>query len=174
MSHFNLKTLSFYAVAIGSVLLLFKVVSTYGETKLNAAADIDGSYQFASVENLPDCLQGKQLNLNIEQSGIYLFGNLKVASPGVSPGVDDDRAAQAQAKPKSVVKIPFSGDFENKQIIMSGKGNVPGCDAEIQLAIQGQREQENLVGQIKDTTSQTEVPFVAKYQEPKAEAVAGH
>jgi hypothetical protein len=36
MSHFNAKTLSFYGIAIGSVLLLFKTVSAYGETKLKA------------------------------------------------------------------------------------------------------------------------------------------
>lgn len=174
MSHFNLKTLSFYAVAISSVLFLFKVVSTYGETKLNAAADINGNYQFASAENLPNCLQGKQLNLNIEQSGVYLFGNLKVASSGVSPGVYDDRAVQTQAKPKSVVKIPLSGDFKDNQVIMSGKGNVSGCDAELQLAIQGQLERQNLVGQIKDTATQTEGAFVAKYQGTEPEAVEGH
>jgi hypothetical protein len=164
MSHFNLKTLSFYSIAIGSVLLLFKVVSTYGETKLNAAANIDGRYQFAPVANLPDCLQGKQLNLNIEQSGIYLYGHLAVASPAVQP----------QAASASVVEIPLSGDFKDNQVIMSGKGQIPGCDGGLQLAIQGQREQQNLVGQIKDTTAQTEGNFVAKYQEPEPEAVEGH
>jgi hypothetical protein len=49
-----------------------------------------------------------------------------------------------------------------------------GCDAGLQLAIQGQREQQNLVGQIKDSMAQTEGSFVAKYQKPKAEAVEGH
>jgi hypothetical protein len=174
MSHFNVKTLSFYGIAIGSVLLLFKVVSTYGETKLNAAANIDGSYQFAPVADLPNCLQGKQLNLNIEQSGIYLFGHLEVASPGETPGVDDDRAVKPEAASTSVVKIPLSGDFKDNQVIMSGKGKMVGCDAELQLAIQGQREQQNLVGQIKDIATQTEGAFVAKYQKPKPEVVEGH
>jgi hypothetical protein len=155
MSHFNAKTLSFYGIAIGSVLLLFKVVSTYGETRLNAAADIDGSYQFASVENLPDCLQGQQLNLNIEQSGVYLFGNLEV---------------QAQAKSESAVEIPLSGDFKNNQIVMSGKGNVANCDSKLQLTIQGKREDKNLVGQIQDNLAKTEGAFVAKYQKEKSES----
>lgn len=161
MSHLSPKTLSFYAIAISSVLLLFKVVSTYGETKLNAAADIDGSYQFAPVANLPDCLQGKKLNLNIEQSGIYLFGHLEV---------------QPEAGAATVVEIPLSGDFQANQVIMSGKSKMAGCDAGLQLAIQGQREQQNLVGQIKDTVAQTEAPFVAKYQEPAVdpESTTGH
>ncbi|MFM2313297.1 MAG: hypothetical protein RLZZ04_2573 [Cyanobacteriota bacterium] len=174
MSHFSAKTLSFYGIAIGSVLLLFKTVSTYGETKLNAAPNINGIYQFAPIANLPDCLQGKKLNLQIDQSGVYLFGHLEVASPGVSPGVYDDRAVQPEAASAKVVEIPLSGDFKDNQVIMSGKGKMAGCDAGLQLAIQGQREQQNLVGQIKDTAAQTEGAFVAKYQEPKAEAVEGH
>jgi hypothetical protein len=162
MSHFNAKTLSFYGIAIGSVLLLFKVVSTYGETRLNAAADINGIYQFASAENLPDCLQEKQLNLNIEQSGVYLFGNL---------------AVQAQAKPESVVEVPLSGSFQDNQIVMSGTGNVANCDSELQLAIQGKRENNNLVGQIQDNLAKTKGAFVAKYQKPEsesAESAGGH
>ncbi|MEN9520855.1 MAG: hypothetical protein RLZZ381_3443 [Cyanobacteriota bacterium] len=159
MSHFNVKTLSFYGVAISSVLLLFKVVSTYGQTKLNAAADINGSYQLASVDNLPDCLQGKKLNLNIEQSGIYLFGQLVVQQ--------EDASAKA-------MEIPLSGDFKDNQVIMSGQGKLAGCDPELQLAIQGQREQQNLVGQIKDVATQREGAFVAKYQESKPEAVEKH
>jgi hypothetical protein len=177
MSHFNIKTLSFYAVAISSVLVLFKVVSTYGETKLNAAADIDGSYQFASAENLPDCLQGKQLNLNIEQSGVYLFGNLEVASSGESPGVDDDRAVQPKSSQGKEMKIPFNGNFKDNQIIMSGKGNLANCDSEVQLTVQGQNKNGNLVGQINDNVAKTEGAFVAKLQKsklPSAESTEGH
>jgi hypothetical protein len=173
MSHFNVKNISFYGVAISSVLILFKVVSNYGEAKLNAAANINGRYQFAPVVNLPDCLQGKQLNLKIEQSGIYLFGQLDVVVPsGETPGVDDaSRAVRASTK---VAEIPLSGDFKDNQVIMSGKSQLEGCDARLQLALQGKREQQNLVGQIKDSVAQTEGSFVAKYVEPEAEAAAGH
>jgi hypothetical protein len=177
MSHFNVKTLSFYGIAISSVLLLFKVVSAYGETKLNAAVDIDGSYQFSQVANLPDCLQGKQLNLNIEQSGVYLFGNLEVASPGETSGGDVNSAIQPQSKSERAVKIPFNGDFNNNQVVMSGKGNVANCDSELQLTIQGERENNNLVGQIQDNLAKTEGAFVARYQKPaseSAESAEGH
>ena len=153
MSHFSVKTLSFYGIAIGSVLLLFNRVSAYGETKLNAPPNINGNYQFFSTENLPDCLQEKQLNLNIEQSGIYLFGNLAVQS----------KSGQ------ETVEIPFSGNFKDNQIIMSGKGNVSNCDSEINLTVQGQQENQDLAGQIKDNAKGTEGAFVAKYQEPKSE-----
>ncbi|NJO95371.1 MAG: hypothetical protein HC775_04445 [Hyellaceae cyanobacterium CSU_1_1] len=173
MSHFNVKTLSFYGVAIGSVLLLFKVVSAYGETKLKAPQNIDGSYQFVQTENLPDCLQGQQLKLNVEQSGVYLFGNLEVASPGV----DDDRAVQPKSSQGKGVEIPFNGSFENNQIIMSGKGNVANCDSQVQLTVQGQHKNGNLVGQINDNVAKTKGAFVAKFQKsklPSAESTEGH
>ncbi|PSB10259.1 hypothetical protein C7B62_10070 [Pleurocapsa sp. CCALA 161] len=177
MSHFKIKTLSFYVIAISSVLFLFKIVSTYGETRLNAAADINGSYQFASAENLPDCLQGKQLNLNIEQSGVYLFGNLEVASPGVSPGVYDEREVQPKSSQGKGMKIPFNGSFEDNQIIMSGQGNIANCDSEVQLTVQGQHKNGNLVGQINDHVAKTEGAFLAKSQKsklPSAESTEGY
>lgn len=153
MSHFNAKTLSFYGVAISSVLLLFKTVSAYGETNLEAPPNINGTYQFIQTENLPDCLQEKQLNLNIEQSGIYLFGNISIQSKS-------DR---------EIEEIPLSGDFKDNEIIVSVKGNVTGCDTGIELTIQGQPENQNLAGQIKDNAKGTEGAFVAKYQESKSE-----
>ncbi len=152
MSHFNAKTLSFYGIAIGSVLLLFKTVSAYGETKLKAPPNIDGSYQFLQAENLPTCLQDQQLKLNVEQSGVYLFGNL---------------AIQPKSGQKNVVEIPFNGNFKDNQIIMSGKGNLANCDSEVQLTIQGKHENHNLVGQIKDNLAKTEGAVVAKYQKSK-------
>ena len=36
MSHFKPKSLAFYAMAISSVFILFKVVSEHGEAKLKA------------------------------------------------------------------------------------------------------------------------------------------
>jgi hypothetical protein len=183
MSHFNLKTLSFYGIAIGSVLILFKTVSAYGESKLKAPPNINGNYQFLPTENLPSCLQERQLTLNIEQSGIYLFGDLTVASKELSE-------VQNKSESKNTVKIPFSGNFQDDQVVMSGKGNVSSCDSEMQLTIQGKHDGENLVGQIKDDSTRTsqasEVPsddvsfktegaFVAKFQKAKLpSAESGH
>lgn len=164
MSHFSVKTLSFYGIAISSVLLLFKTVSTYGETKLNAPLNINGSYQFLQAQNLPTCLQDRRLNLNVEQSGVYLFGNLEVASSGVSPG---DRAVQPKSSQAKIVEIPFNGSFKDNQIVMSGKGNLANCDSPVQLTIQGKLENQNLVGQITDNSAKTEGVFAAKLQKSK-------
>ncbi|BAZ46728.1 hypothetical protein NIES4102_37680 [Chondrocystis sp. NIES-4102] len=161
MSHFNAKTLSFYAIAIGSVLLLFRTVSVYGETKLKAPINIDGSYQFIEAD-LPSCLQDQQLQLNIEQSGIYLFGNI---------------TTNAKSPAQQVSEIPMSGDFKGHQIIMSGKGNLANCDSPLQLTIQGEHRKHNLVGTIKDSLSNSESTFIAKYQQSKSaptEATKGH
>jgi hypothetical protein len=159
MSHFNAKTLSFYGIAISSVLILFKGVSAYGETKLKAPPHIDGSYEFLQTENLPLCLQEQQLKLNVEQSGVYLFGNL-----AVQPKSDKEKA----------VEIPFNGNFKDNQIIMSGKGNVASCDSTVQLTIQGKHEQENLVGKIKNDSAKTEGTFVAKFHKSKLPSSEGH
>jgi hypothetical protein len=168
MSHFSAKTLSFYGIAIGSVLLLFKTVSAYGETKLNAPPHIDGSYQFLQTENLPTCLQDKQLKLEVEQSGVYLFGNLEVAP---------SHAVQPKSALGELVEIPFSGNFQDNQIIMSGTGKVANCNSPVQLTVMGKQEQENLVGQIKDDVATTEGAFVAKFQKSElssSESAQGH
>jgi len=75
MSHFNLKSLTFYGVMIGSVLVLFNIVSVYGESSLKAPPNISGNYLLDS-QDLPDCLKSEKLNLAIAQSGIYLTGRL--------------------------------------------------------------------------------------------------
>jgi hypothetical protein len=75
MGHFNLKSLTFYGVMIGSVLVLFNIVSVYGENSLKAPPNIAGNYLLDS-QDLPDCLKSKKLNLAIAQSGIYLTARL--------------------------------------------------------------------------------------------------
>jgi hypothetical protein len=80
MNHFNYKSLAFYGVAIGSVLLLFKTVTAYGENNLQASPVIDGSYRLTLAKNLPNCEKSDSLMLNIRQSGIYLNASLLPAS----------------------------------------------------------------------------------------------
>jgi hypothetical protein len=161
MSHFNLKTLSFYGVAIGSVLVLFKVVSTYGEKNLIAASEIGGLYQIVENQNLPDCLADQKLNLTIEQSGVYLFGNL----------ADQAVAADDKSRPT----FPLSGNFKNEEIVMAGQGQLASCDPGLQLTIQGRRDQNSLVGTIQETSGAAAGSFIAQYQEVKEESAnKGH
>lgn len=71
----NLKSLAFYASAIGFVIALFSVTTAYGEANLKASTPIGGEYRIAA-QDLPGCLKGEALLLTIQQSGVYLSGSL--------------------------------------------------------------------------------------------------
>ena len=55
MTHFNLKSLTFYGGAITAVVVLFEVVTAYGESNLKAPINIDGRYRLSYTQQ-PDCL----------------------------------------------------------------------------------------------------------------------
>lgn len=73
--HLDRNHLSFYGIAITSVLALFKIVSSYGEHSLKAPPPISGTYQIQS-SNFPACLKTQSLPLKIDQSGVFLFAHL--------------------------------------------------------------------------------------------------
>lgn len=108
MGHFNFKSLAFYGVAIGSVLLLFEVVTAYGEANLKASAPIDGRYRLTLAQNLPSCLKSDALVLTIQQSGIYLNGSLLPAQTNAQ------MPTSAQNKPS------LTGQTGNQQLSLSG------------------------------------------------------
>ncbi|NJK77025.1 MAG: hypothetical protein HC786_17625 [Richelia sp. CSU_2_1] len=56
MNHLSFKSLVFYGMAIGSVSLLFKVVTACGETNLKAPPAIAGNYRF-EPKSLPEWLK---------------------------------------------------------------------------------------------------------------------
>jgi hypothetical protein len=68
---------------------------------------------------------------------------------------------------QKTVEIPISGDFKEPEIILSGMGNIDSCNSSLQLAIQGQKQNNTLVGKIQETASGTEGVFTANYQAPK-------
>ncbi|HCF30241.1 MAG TPA: hypothetical protein DEV81_24275, partial [Cyanobacteria bacterium UBA11049] len=69
-NHFNFKSLAFYGIAIASVLILFKIVTAYGEKNLKAPVPIEGRYRLNLAQNIPICPQESNLVLDIQQSGI--------------------------------------------------------------------------------------------------------
>ncbi|WP_373529185.1 hypothetical protein [Nostoc sp.] len=105
MNHFNFKSLTFYGVAISSVLLLFKTVSVYGENNLKAPPPVNGRYRLTLAENLPNCKKSDTLTLNVEQSGIYL--NASVLPPTANADTDE--------------KHSLTGILKNQQLNLSGK-----------------------------------------------------
>ena len=56
LANVNFKLLAFYGVMTGLVIVLFKLVTAYGESSLNAPPNISGNYLLES-QNLPDCLK---------------------------------------------------------------------------------------------------------------------
>lgn len=142
MSHFNLKSLTFYGVMIGSVLVLFNIVSVYGESSLKAPPNISGNYLLES-QNLPDCLKSEKLNLVIAQSGIYLTGRLTTQKQTIKLNGLLGNTITEKVPTRS---LPFSLVGKTAQL-----GNCPKFEdnspAEIQLQTQFQNK--TLVGEMQ-------------------------
>lgn len=109
MNHFNFKSLSFYGVAICSVLILFKIVTNYGENKLKAPLPLKQSYRLIFGEKLPDCNQPDIAILNINQSGVYLNGSL------LPTNINAQQTSTTEQYPT------FSGRYKNKNISLSSQ-----------------------------------------------------
>lgn len=157
MSHFSLKSLSFYGVAIGSVVLLFNGVTAYGEANLKAPPKMDGRYRI-SAQNLPGCLKADALLLNIKQSGIYLNGSILPAKK--NPQLE----TLAQEKPS------LNGEFKSPNLSLSGSAPwIASCNNAVRQAeasgqplsvkIQGIVKGKTLTGQI----SLSSMPIVAEF-----------
>lgn len=105
MNHFNVKSLTFYGVAIGSVLLLFKTVTAYGENNLKAPPVVDGRYRLSLTTNLPNCKKADSLVLKMQQSGIYLNASLLP----INSHADTEK------------HLSLTGILKNPQVNFSGK-----------------------------------------------------
>ncbi len=156
MNHLSLKSLAFYGIAIGSVSLLFKVVSAYGEANLKAAPAIAGSYRF-DPKNLPECLKSDSLVLTIEQSGVYLSGNLRSGTSDV------DRQKTSEEKPALL------GKWENQGLSLSGAvPNLAGCSESTatgqnsSVKLRGIVEKDSLKGKISLTDGAAATDFTAQ------------
>lgn len=97
----------FYGVAITFVLVLFEVVTAYGEGSLKAPTSINGRYRLYTQN--PNCLKSNALILAIQQSGIYLNGSLLPAS------TDAQQLTTAEQKPS------LTGQMSNNQISLAGR-----------------------------------------------------
>ncbi|MBW4574760.1 MAG: hypothetical protein KME08_05690 [Aphanothece sp. CMT-3BRIN-NPC111] len=163
MSHFSPKSLAFYGVAIGSVVVLFNVVSAYGESKLKAPPAIDGDYRI-SAQNLPGCLKADELILTVQQSGQYLSGYLLPADKG------DQKHTTAEEKPS------LSGLWQNQQLNLSGSvPHLKSCNnsaAQTEASgspsvnIEGRVQEKNLEGNIALSSVPGEVKFTAQQEAP--------
>lgn len=157
--HFRFQLLMIYSVAIGSVLILFKVVTAYGETNLKAPIPIDGFYRLTLAQSLPNCPNSSNLILDIQQSGIYLNGSLLPAS------------SNAQQTRSGEKRPSLTGKISNQQLNLAG--TVPRstfCNPQSQpVSIQSLVQGENLVGKLILNKIPTEFNFTAQRLPPVPE-----
>ena len=105
LAHLNIKLLAFYVVMTGLVVVLFNVVTTYGESNLKAPINISGKYLLESP-NLPNCLKSEKLNLTIQQSGNYIVGELSVNPPTPEVPKSSESPKNNPSQPTSESKNP--------------------------------------------------------------------
>lgn len=163
MSHFNLKSLTFYGGAIGAVVILFTAVTAYGNSHLKAPPAVDGRYRL-NAQNLPGCLKTDSLILTIQQSGEYLGG---VLSP-----------ANAVEKKGTQKKSTLTGELQNQQLSLAGpvpliascnqSANPTGASGRpSSVKIQGQLQGKSLVGQLILNSTSESGQFSAEKEPPE-------
>ncbi len=155
-SHFNVKSLTFYAVAIGSVLLLFNVVTAYGESKLKAPKTIGGSYRLTFANSFPGCPQIAPVVLQLDQSGTYV--NAAILKP-----------AEQNTHPMSAEeKLTLTGLFKNQQLTLAGNVaksvlcGVSPASGDSAIALTSQIAGDNLVGTISIQGEAAKTPFTGE------------
>ncbi|MBW4693040.1 MAG: hypothetical protein KME27_14900 [Lyngbya sp. HA4199-MV5] len=165
-NHFTLKSLSFYGGAITFVVVLFSIVTAYGEASLKAAQKIDGRY-LIPAQDLPGCLKSEQLILLVQQSGIYLTGALFAADTAETL---EKRAAERPS---------LSGNWENQQLTLHGDASyLPKCQGEISIQgkinNQGTIAEQSLNGKLSLSAAPGDIPFSAKQEAAKPKQSQGH
>ena len=148
-SHFNLKTLSFYGVAIGSVVILFNVVSAYGEANIKAPPVINGNYRL-KAKNLPECVNSENLILHIQQSGIYLNGSL----------LPDSNNSHAQTIAEE--KPSLNGQWQNKKVQLLGSAPfLNNCNNPF-VQMQGTVDGKKMQGNFTLSPNSRKIEFIAE------------
>ena len=133
MSHFNFKSLAFYGATIAFVVVLFEVVTAYGEKNIKAPVAIDGSYPLSFTPNSPTCLKSTPLVLNIKQSGTYLNASLSPKSA--------NNSALTTSSPAAAKQISLTGRMNHQQVNLSSAAKAKICPNGVSpswVSIQGQ------------------------------------
>jgi hypothetical protein len=107
MKNFSAKSVAFYGLSIGFVAILFSVVTAYGETHLKASMPISGDYSF-QLSPRQGCPTENQVNLSIQQSGIYVGASLT-----------NTQMLKASEK-KSSKAMTLNGQWKNQQLTLEG------------------------------------------------------
>lgn len=147
-SLFNAKWLTFYGATIVFVVALFSFITSYGEANLKAPSKIAGRYKI-TAKNLPGCLQGKDLILAIEQSGIYVNGALLASDHSI-------QEATTARKQSSLL-----GEFTPPNLALSGTlSQIPEC-GDARLSIKSTIAENTLKGNL--SVNNNAADFIAQH-----------
>ncbi len=160
MNRLNSSYFKFYIIATSSVVLLFSVVTAYGEKNLNPPPKIGGSYKIEST-NLTDCLKDRPLQLMMQQSGIYISGSLQ-----------ENQGSNAN-KSTSEKNLPLKGRWQDGKFSVTGAvTEVEGCDRTQPLTITATVKDKRLEGKIAFLINTSD--FTAQLQEPDQKPTVNH
>jgi hypothetical protein len=132
MNVFSAKSIGLYSLAIGSAIGFFHLVTNYGEANIKAPISVNGNY-LITAQNLPDCLQQKQLVIKLQQSGIYLNASIVTDKQELTNNRD--------------TRPTFSGRLQDRKLNLSGTLPTDICS---------QLSQVQIVGAIANTSSQSD------------------
>ena len=121
MNIFSLKSIGLYSLVVGSAIGFFQIVTSYGEANIKAPISVVGNY-LITAEQLPNCLQNKQLLLKLQQSGIYL--NASAIDRGQINTTKDDHPT-------------LSGRLNGQKLQLTGILPATVCDRSSQIRIIG-------------------------------------
>jgi hypothetical protein len=140
MNNFSARSIGLYSLAIGGSIAFFLLITNYGEAHIKAPIAITGRYSIAD-RNLPNCLQTKQLLLDLQQSGIYLNASL-VANSGNTTS--------------TTTRPTLSGQLHDRQLNLSGPLPTTLCPQLTSVRIVGTiATNQHLQGQIWLTNNQS-------------------
>lgn len=122
MNVFSAKSIGLYSLAIGSSIGFFQIVTSYGEANIKAPISVTGNY-LITAQNLPNCLQQKQLVLKLQQSGVYLNASIVKDKQDLTNNRD--------------TRPTFSGRLQERQLNLSGTLPPEICPQSSQLKIAG-------------------------------------
>jgi len=153
------KSLMFYGGTLAFVVVLFSLVTAYGETHLEAPALIEGRYSLP--KDLPGCLQARPIMLVLWQSGVYLNG-------AMIPADAHSEAIQAVAK-----RPPLQGDWRDGNLSLGGAlANLEGCQGKV--IVEGTIQGSTLTGTLSLTDPAAAMTFSANREKPETTAPSSH
>lgn len=154
--HFNLRSLIFYATAIGSVVILFTVTSAYGERHLQAPRPIEGRYSL-SMQAPAECFQSQPPHLVLQQSGIFLTGVL------VAADASEQTIRTAHKRPA------LGGQWRNDRMTLAGALD-SSWNCPVTVRIDAQVRQDTLNGTLTLSSIAKPIPFSGDRQVIQSES----